>query len=110
MECHAEPHTPFADNAGCMGCHPVHSPLEINYGEDVTNFTCGACHGKVLKTLRKGTKKHASLYCVYCHADQHRYVPQCRDCHAQPHNEKLLKRFTGCADCHGDPHALKLSD
>lgn len=110
LECHPEPHMPFSDNAGCLECHPVHSPLEIHYGEDIGNETCGACHETVQKKLRSGTKKHSQLYCVYCHADQHRYIPQCRDCHTQPHNEKLLQKFSGCAECHGDPHALKLGE
>jgi len=110
LECHAEPHTPFVDNAACLACHPVHAPLEIKYGDNIANETCGACHGEVQKVLRKGTKKHSQLFCVFCHADRHRFVPQCRECHAQPHNEKLLQKFGGCADCHGDPHALKLMD
>ncbi len=110
LACHAEPHTPFAGNAGCLACHPVHAPLEIKYGDNVVNETCAVCHGEAQKALRKGATKHGQLFCVYCHAERHRSVPQCRDCHAQPHNEKLLQRFGGCADCHGDPHALKLAD
>lgn len=110
LECHPEPHAPFIDNNGCLECHPVHAPLEIEYGPDVPNETCGACHEGVQKSLRQTPKKHARLFCVYCHADRHRVVPQCRDCHDQPHNEKLLQKFSGCADCHGDPHALKLTE
>jgi len=110
LECHPEPHTSYVDNSACMGCHPVHSPLEIAYGDSIVNETCGACHEGVQKKLNKGTKKHAALFCVYCHSDRHRYVPECRKCHAQPHQEKLLEKFGGCADCHGDAHLLKLSE
>jgi len=110
LECHDEPHSLFKDNAGCMACHPVHSPLEIAYGQDIVNETCGACHDGVQKTHQQGIKKHAALFCVYCHESRHRYIPQCRDCHAQPHSENLLQKFSGCAECHGDPHALKLGD
>ena len=110
LECHDEPHTAFKDNASCMVCHPVHSPLEIVYGDNIVNETCGSCHKGVAKKLREGTMKHATLYCVYCHADRHRNVPECQKCHEQPHSKGLLSKFNSCADCHGDPHVLKLSN
>lgn len=110
LECHAEPHLPYDGNAGCLSCHPVHAPLQISYGPDIANNICGTCHESVLKKLKKTDKKHGALYCVYCHADRHGFIPQCRNCHAQPHPEALLKKFGGCADCHGDPHALQLSN
>lgn len=110
LECHAEPHTPFQDNSGCLGCHPVHAPLQITYGDEVANPTCEVCHQGVAKTMDQSSQKHAALYCVYCHADRHRFVPSCRDCHAQPHKQSLLQKFSGCGECHGDPHALKLSE
>jgi len=110
LECHDEPHTPFKDNDSCMACHPVHSPLEIAYGDNIVNETCGSCHQGVLKKLRAGTMKHAQLYCVFCHTDKHRNIPNCQECHAQPHSQGLLSKFNSCADCHGDPHVLKLSN
>ena len=110
VECHAEPHMPYADNTRCLGCHPVHAPLQITYGEDIANATCAACHQGVARQMDASDRQHAALYCVYCHTDRHRFVPSCRDCHPQPHKESLLQKFAGCADCHGDPHALKLSE
>ena len=108
-DCHHDQHA-YVENSAFMSCHPVHSPLEITYGDSVVNETCGTCHEKVQKKLKKGTKKHAELLCVYCHADRHRSIPDCRQCHVQPHPENLLQKFGGCAECHGDPHMLNLSD
>lgn len=44
VECHGEPHTPYVDDAGCIACHPAHSPLEITYTKDVGNDVCAGCH------------------------------------------------------------------
>ena len=57
-ECHSEPHTNFVDNTGCMVCHPVHSPREINYPAVTDNQVCAGCHATATQHLMSSTKKH----------------------------------------------------
>ena len=110
-ECHEEPHAPGFDAAGCIVCHPPHSPLEVSYSEDVASDICAGCHGSVSDKLSASDEGHAFLQCVFCHADKHGYVPTCRDCHETvAHSEEMLKEFKGCEDCHGDVHVLKLQE
>ncbi|MBN1930613.1 MAG: hypothetical protein JW786_03270 [Desulfobacterales bacterium] len=109
-ECHPEPHTPYQNNTVCEGCHPVHSPLQIAYGEEIDNGLCAGCHGEITKTLLESPKKHSTVKCVDCHAQKHRFIPKCQKCHSAPHSESLLQKFGSCADCHGDPHALALME
>jgi len=52
-ECHDEPHTPYVDNATCLGCHPVHSPTKINYPATTPNVVCAGCHEVVAQHLVK---------------------------------------------------------
>ncbi|MDY0292376.1 MAG: hypothetical protein RBR02_08590 [Desulfuromonadaceae bacterium] len=106
VECHAQPHVAFEQNSGCVGCHPVHSPTNIEYGQDVANNVCAGCHQSVNSLLVNSPKKHSTLSCVYCHAQKHGYLPACQDCHGKPHSDTLLSRFNACTDCHGEPHAL----
>ena len=109
-ECHSEPHTEFIDNSGCMGCHPVHSPREINYPAATGNQVCAGCHAEVTQHLASSTMKHSALQCAFCHADRHGYIPECSKCHSVPHSEAMLARFeNNCESCHGDPHALTLT-
>ncbi len=107
-ECHAQPHVTFEDNSGCVGCHPVHSPVNIEYGTQVENIVCAGCHQSANAALVNSPKKHATLSCVYCHAQKHGNIPACQDCHGTPHSEAMLARFASCIECHGDPHALAL--
>jgi len=110
-ECHEEPHAPGFDAAGCIACHPPHSPLEVSYSEDVASDICAGCHGSVSDKLSASDEGHAFLQCVFCHADKHGYVPTCRDCHETVvHSEEMLKEFKGCEDCHGDVHVLKMQE
>ena len=109
-ECHSEPHTEFVDNSGCMGCHPAHSPREINYPAATDNQVCSGCHAEVTQHLESSPMKHSALQCVFCHADRHGYIPDCSKCHSAPHSKAMLDRFeNNCASCHGDPHALTLT-
>jgi predicted CXXCH cytochrome family protein len=109
-ECHPEPHMPFQNNAECMTCHQVHTPLQISLGDEVNNSVCQGCHSDPVDILTASKKKHAPLNCVFCHAKTHGTIPSCQECHGNgPHNPDLLKEFKGCLECHGDPHSLTLS-
>ncbi len=108
-ECHSEPHTDFIDNAGCMGCHPAHSPREIHYPATTENQVCSGCHAEVNQVFVKSSKKHASFKCAFCHSDRHGFIPDCNKCHGEPHSKKMMARFeNNCTSCHGDPHSLTL--
>ena len=110
-DCHAEPHTPYRDNAGCVACHPAHAPLDITLENGVKNSLCQPCHGQAVEQVEQGTKQHAALSCVFCHAGQHGDIPSCEQCHGTgPHNTEMLKGFKGCNDCHGDAHTLSLQE
>jgi hypothetical protein len=105
MECH-KPHTSDQTVKDCLACHPVHKPLVISYGETVKNELCGACHSPVLQKIRSTVSKHGQVACVKCHHSKHKYVPQCQECHGQPHGEVVLKKFPNCLQCHIDVHDL----
>jgi predicted CXXCH cytochrome family protein len=107
-ECHPEPHADYEDNDSCRTCHPAHSPLDINYGKEVANSICFQCHAETARKLTDSTRKHSTLKCVFCHADRHRHVLKCENCHEAPHSEAMLKKFNDCQECHGEPHALIL--
>ena len=108
-ECHPKTHTPFIKNTGCNSCHPSHSPLVVSYTEDVADAICTGCHVDVGNQLSGSNNKHAFLKCANCHANKHRYIPMCQECHGQePHSKALLEKFSGCNDCHGNPHTLTL--
>lgn len=107
--CHEELHTTFVDNAGCVACHPAHAPNGIKYGTEIANEVCAGCHDDQNQALRGSQKKHQLLACVVCHAEQHKNITSCLDCHGNgPHNPTLLENFKSCSDCHGGPHSLKL--
>ena len=108
VECHEQPHAEYANNDSCMGCHPVHKPLEIHYSEETPNNVCATCHEDINSRLISTHKKHAALQCAYCHKETHGNIPQCQDCHGLPHSKGMLDKFNGCTDCHFDPHALVL--
>ena len=110
IECHAKTHTPFIGNTGCNACHPSHSPLIVSYNaENAADTICTGCHADVGSKLSSSNNKHGFLKCANCHADKHRYIPMCQECHGQePHSKELLEKFSSCNDCHGDPHTLIL--
>jgi predicted CXXCH cytochrome family protein len=108
-ECHEEPHTNYVDNAGCIACHPVHSPTQINYPATTANIVCSGCHEEVARQLESSHRKHSQKACVFCHVDRHGYIPECTKCHTAPHSKAMLQRFNNdCKECHGEPHALIL--
>jgi predicted CXXCH cytochrome family protein len=108
-ECHDEPHTPYTDNAGCLSCHPVHSPKNIHYPATTPNQVCASCHQETADKLAHSHRKHATKPCVFCHVDKHGYVPHCTKCHQKPHSKKMLEPFKyDCKACHGEPHNLIL--
>jgi len=105
MECH-KPHSADMTEADCKLCHQAHKPLEITYKNDISSKACGACHEEEFDLLVKSRAKHHELSCAECHSDRHKTVPECQDCHDQPHSAAILDKFPNCESCHNNPHDL----
>jgi len=108
-ECHQN-HSPKLELAtkDCMNCHPVHTPLEINYPITQVKELCGGCHPKPYEDLQNTVTKHSALTCAKCHP-QHGYLPKCQDCHGeQVHHAGIHEKKPVCGDCHTIAHDLNL--
>lgn len=104
-ECH-EPHSPKMAQSDCRICHQAHQPTLLTYGPDVPSVHCAACHETAYALLDASKTKHHELSCVTCHADKHKVVPACSDCHGLPHAEGMHQKFPKCGDCHNIAHDL----
>jgi predicted CXXCH cytochrome family protein len=105
ISCH-EPHSKQMTQADCKTCHQAHKPLALTYGTTVPSVQCAACHDQAFALLNASQTKHRDLACVACHADKHKMVPQCADCHGQPHAAGMHQKFPQCGDCHNIAHDL----
>lgn len=105
FKCH-RPHSDAMTRDDCRQCHQAHMPLVITYGPDVASESCGACHRDVYQLLTSTPTKHRRLRCVQCHADKHKAIPHCSDCHGKPHPAAIHERFPVCGDCHGIAHSV----
>ncbi len=105
LDCH-EPHVEKQEYKDCLVCHSPHSASNIKqYPEDVPNTACSACHDTVYNNLQANVTRHSELQCATCHA-AHGEIPSCQDCHGEPHDAMLHKKFANCLECHIDPHNL----
>ena len=103
--CH-EPHAAGQLTPDCLGCHPAHHPLEINPAQTTPRTFCVPCHGEVGELMEKTETKHQAFTCAFCHRGQHPNVPQCQECHGEPHSAVMHQKMPNCLDCHMDPHFL----
>jgi cytochrome c553 len=103
--CH-KAHYPEQGFATCTTCHSVHKPKLVTYGNDTQNVDCASCHLKVVDLLKKSPSKHSGILCVTCHKTRHKAVPQCTECHREPHPKSFLEKFPTCLTCHLNPHDL----
>ncbi len=91
----------------CLRCHKPHSPLNIYYADETPSKLCGTCHDEQFELLSDSKAKHGQFNCAFCHKTKHPTVPNCRDCHEQPHSQALLSNFNeDCLKCHRNPHDL----
>jgi len=105
LDCH-EPHISGQTYADCLVCHRPHSAKHIlKYPSDMNNQVCSACHSTIYENLQNNHTKHSELHCAECH-ETHGQIPQCQDCHGQPHGAALHKKYPNCLQCHIDPHNL----
>lgn len=104
-KCH-EPHTKEQTYKDCLTCHKPHSPKNIPaFSKETPSSVCGACHSQELIDLNSSQAKHKNLTCSSCHT-KHKFIPNCRDCHGEPHSAEVHKRFTDCLRCHMNAHHL----
>ncbi len=106
--CH-EPHYEAQEFTACTGCHSVHKPLQIAFTEETDLKTCGGCHSDVYQKWSTTKAKHGEFSCTMCHG-QHGLVPECTDCHGQPHSAALHAKYTNCLTCHINPHDLPVQN
>lgn len=105
FECH-DGHVQGQDLKSCKECHhAVHKPLEITFTPSSDTKTCSGCHDQVYAKWQTTISKHGSVSCGTCHR-QHGVIPNCRECHAQPHDQRQLDLFPTCLSCHIDVHDL----
>ena len=104
-ECH-EPHSAEMTQNDCSTCHAAHQPTVLEYPGTTQNMLCAACHGTAYDQLLATQTKHRSVGCVECHANKHKTVPQCSDCHGTPHAAGIHAKFPKCGDCHNTAHDL----
>ena len=104
-ECH-EPHVADQVTSDCLGCHPAHHPLQINYAMTTPRAACVVCHEEVGAQLEQTVTKHQTFTCAFCHRGQHPNVPQCQTCHGEPHSQVMHEKMPNCLDCHMDAHFL----
>ncbi|TLM67841.1 MAG: cytochrome C [Deltaproteobacteria bacterium] len=104
VDCH-KPHSATMTQADCATCHKAHKPKELLYGASTASQMCSACHDDVSKQLSASKAKHSQLACVTCHANKHKTIPNCSDCHGLPHGS-MHDKFPKCGQCHNIAHDL----
>ncbi len=105
FECH-KGHFKEQAIIACGECHQqVHAPLQITFRPDADVRTCSGCHEPVYTKWKGTPSKHGSVMCGMCH-QQHGKIPDCRECHAEPHDKRQLEMFPKCLTCHLDVHDL----
>jgi predicted CXXCH cytochrome family protein len=105
VACHS-PHSETMVQNDCAACHKAHKPLELMYGPDTGSALCASCHDTAFSQLAVSKSKHNQVACVTCHANKHKTVPQCSDCHGMPHAQSMHTKFPKCGDCHNTAHDL----
>jgi len=94
----------------CKTCHArVHAPLNIKFAANAKVQNCSGCHDTVYAKWKATPSKHGQVSCAMCH-QKHGQIPDCRECHAEPHNKKQLEMFPNCLTCHVDVHDLPVKE
>jgi len=105
-ECH-EPHGPQMDATSCFSCHSAaHAPNIVVFSEALPAGYCQSCHADQVTALATSEAAHSQVNCIECHGGKHGFAMTCNDCHGQPHEAGLHKKYPDCLKCHIDPHAL----
>lgn len=105
LSCH-EGHSAEMTQNDCAVCHEAHQPTLLEYAATTQSHLCASCHEVPYSELQATTTKHRNVSCVECHAERHKTVPLCSDCHGTPHAAGIHAKFPNCGDCHNTAHDL----
>ncbi len=95
--CHGELHG--ADFLDCLGCHGnPHAPIAGLVNMETLAENCSKCHTAQAEEIAQYPSAHAELECLDCHHSRHGYVPNCTECHEEPHTAFVDNG--GCTSCH----------
>lgn len=90
----------------CLGCHPAHHPLDIDFsGAGRVYEACASCHPHQERQLEDYPSSHSLLDCKECH-QQHGTFFKCMECH-EPHIPEMV--YEDCLGCHQPHRPLKVA-
>ncbi|MDD2388825.1 MAG: hypothetical protein PHP23_03725 [Desulfobacterales bacterium] len=94
--CHGNEHGEALTD--CLRCHEnAHAPVK-SLRSDTMGGDCRLCHSEPAEALKKYVSSHSDLSCSECHHGEHGFVPDCTECHDQPHVDYVSNG--ACAACH----------
>lgn len=95
--CHGAPHGEEQPMQECLSCHAnAHAPVASIKLEDLDPY-CSRCHASQTEQLSHPSA-HTDMGCNGCHYGKHGYVPDCTECHMEPHNP--FTSNSACTSCH----------
>jgi predicted CXXCH cytochrome family protein len=95
--CHGTPHGEHEPMQDCLECHAnAHAPVASIETADIQPY-CNQCHASQAEEI-SNPSAHADMGCSGCHYGDHGYVPDCTECHSEPHNP--FESNTACTSCH----------
>ena len=107
--CHGEIHgDAFMD---CLSCHGnAHAPIAGLTNMVTLEKDCANCHTAQKSEITTFPSAHGMISCSDCHQTQHGNIPNCVECHEEPHTEFVDN--TGCMGCHPvhSPTQISYSD
>lgn len=96
-DCHGAPHGEESPMQECLTCHVnAHAPIASIDTADIEPY-CNQCHVAQAEELANPSP-HADMGCSGCHYGEHGYVPDCTECHSEPHNP--FETNAACTSCH----------
>jgi len=95
--CHGEIHG--AEFKACLSCHGnAHAPIAGLVNMTTLEKDCGNCHAPQQAEITEYPSAHGKIQCSDCHHSRHGYVPNCTECHAEPHTAFIDN--SSCMGCH----------
>ncbi len=95
--CHGVIH---GDNfTACLDCHgDPHAPISGLVNMASLSKSCATCHSAQAGEVKQYPSAHTELLCNECHHSRHGYIPNCTECHAEPHTTFIDN--SSCSSCH----------
>ena len=90
----------------CLGCHPVHQPMDIDFSRAGRVYpACASCHPHQSRQLEEYPSSHSLLDCKECHRKHGEFL-KCGECH-EPHIPEMV--YEDCLGCHQPHMPLKVA-